>query len=270
MQQKEQQALTEYYVKKAEIMIAGEENAQEQLLHLEMDYRDKREEFLRERLEQGIITQQDFDQQMAELEMEAVELQLEEEEMLTEQLAKQEEERTKKQEEELKKRQALYSTYTKAIKSLTSSITSILGSYSDTLEQGTEQWKAIKIAEATINTIAGGVEAFFSTMKAVGGGPWGIAAGAAAAAAVVASGYAEIDKIRNTDVSGGSSSSSSSSLSNVSSSAVSVNATQVTATRNVQTDEDIANLPDTKVYVLEEDITNAQNRVRVTYENATY
>lgn len=270
MDEKEQQALTEYYVKKAEIMIAGEENAQEQLLHLEMDYRDRREEFLRERLEQGIITQQDFDQQMAELEIEAVELQLEEEEMLTEQLAKQEEERTKKQEEELKKRQALYSTYTKAIKSLTSSITSILGSYSDTLEQGTEQWKAIKIAEATINTIAGGVEAFFSTMKAVGGGPWGIAAGAAAAAAVVASGYAEVDKIRNTDVSGGGSSSSSSSLSNVSPSAVSVNATQVTATRNVQTDEDIANLPDTKVYVLEEDITDAQNRVRVTYENATY
>ncbi len=270
LDEKEQQALTDYYVKKAEIMIAGEENAQEQLLHLEMEYRDQRERLLRERFEKELITKQDFDQQIAELDLEAVELQLEEEEMLTEQLAKQEEERTKKQEEELKKRQALYSTYTKAIKSLTSSITSILGSYSDTLEQGTEQWKAIKIAEATINTIAGGVEAFFSTMKAVGGGPWGIAAGAAAAAAVVASGYAEIDKIRNTDVSGGGSSSSSSSLSNVSPSAVNVNATQVTATRNVQTDEDIANLTDTKVYVLEEDITKAQNSVRVTYEIATY
>lgn len=252
----ELQALTDYYVRRAEIMISGETDAQDQLLQLDMDYRDKREELLRQRLDDNLITQQDFDNQLAQLEVEAVELQMEQEERLTE-----------KKKEETEKRKAIEKSYVQSLKSVAGSISSILGTIGDNMKEGTQEWKNVKIAQATIDTIAGGITAFMTTMEQIGGIP-GIIAGAAAAATVVATGIAEIAKIRNTKVS--KSSSGGGSVSTPSASAVSVNATQVTPTRQVQTDEDIANLPDTKVYVLEEDITNAQKKVQVTTENATY
>ena len=126
-------------------------------------------------------------------------------------------------------------------------------------------------AEAIISTIKGGIDAYMGMIKTLPGIP-GIVAGAAAALATVTAGMAEVYKIQHTDISkgGSSSGSSSSSFGSVSASAVNVNATSVTPTRTVQTEEDIANLPDTRVYVTEEDITNAQRRVRVTHQNATY
>jgi hypothetical protein len=53
-------------------------------------------------------------------------------------------------------------------------------------------------------------------------------------------------------------------------SAVSVNAQQITQTRMVDTNGDVVNLADQRVYVVEHDITDAQRRVRVTTDNATY
>lgn len=254
----ELQALTEYYQRRAEIIIANESDVDEQLLNLDMQYRDKREELLRTRLEDGLITQQEFNNELAQLEVEAAELQIEQEEFVT-----------SKTKEQLEKRKQLYANYTKAVKSVTDSLTSILGSVAGTLEEGTQEWKGVMIAKSVIETIAGGITAYMTTMREVGGGVQGIIAGAAAAAAVLAAGYAEVAKIRATDVSGGNASSGGS-MGSVSPAAVRINATQVTPTRNVQTEEDIANLPDTRVYVTEQDITAAQRRVRVTNENATY
>lgn len=257
-QEAELQALTEYYQRRAEIIIANESNVDEQLLNLDMQYRDKREELLRTRLEDGLITQQEFNNELAQLEVEAAELQIEQEELVT-----------SKTKEQLEKRKHLYANYTKAVKSVTDSLTSILGSVAGTLEEGTQEWKGVMIAKSVIETIAGGITAYMTTMREVGGGVQGIIAGAAAAAAVLAAGYAEVAKIRATDVSGGNASAGGS-MGSVSPAAVRINATQVTPTRNVQTEEDIANLPDTRVYVTEQDITAAQRRVRVTNENATY
>lgn len=260
-QEADLQALTDYYNRRAEIVIANEKNVDDQLLQLDMDYRDQREVLLRDRLEKGLITQAEFDNELAQLELEAAELQIEQEQQVTE-----------KTKVELEKRKKLQETYVKAVKSVVSSITSVMSAYGDTLEQGTTEWKNLKATETMITTIAGSVEAFFSVMRSVGGGWWGIAAGAIAAASTLASGLIEVQKIQNTKVDKSSSPSAggSSALGSVSASAVSVNATQVTATRPVQTEDDIANLPDTRVYVLEQDITKAQNKVRVTNQNATY
>ena len=254
---KDLQALTDYYTRRAEIMISGEADAQDQLLQLDMDYRDKREELLRQRLENGLITQQDFDNQLAQLEVEAVELQIEQEERLTDKI-----------QEEAEKRKAIQKAQLTAYNAVASAMSDILGSITDTMEQGTEEWKALKIVQATIDTIQGGIAGFMSGVNSGLPAPYNLILAAATAATVVATGIAEIAKIRNTKVSKGSSGGGS--VSAPSASAVSVNATQVTPTRQVQTDEDIANLPDTKVYVLEEDITNAQKKVQVTTDNATY
>lgn len=172
----------------------------------------------------------------------------------------------------LEKRKALYQNYAKAVNSITSSITSILGTIGGTLEEGSKQWKAVKIAEATISTIQGGVAAYMGMVESIPG-PAGLIAGAVAAAATVAAGMAEVAKIRNTEISTGGSSgtaSTTTALGSVKPTAVQVAATQVTNTRQTSTTSDIEELPDTKVYVLESDITNAQRNVKTTVEQATF
>lgn len=259
-QEEELKALTEYYAKRADIIIANETNVDDQLLKLDMQYRDQREELLRKRFEDGLISQEEFDNEIAQLEVEAAELQIEQEERVTE-----------KTKDELEKRKKLQENYLNAVKSIIGSIAGILSSLGSTLEQGSKEWKNVMTAEAIISTIKGGIDAYMGMIKTLPGIP-GIVAGAAAALATVTAGMAEVYKIQHTDISkgGSSSGSSSSSFGSVSASAVNVNATSVTPTRTVQTEEDIANLPDTRVYVTEEDITNAQRRVRVTHQNATY
>lgn len=172
----------------------------------------------------------------------------------------------------LEKRKTLHQNYVKAIQSITSSLTSILGSIGETLEQGSQQWKAVKIAEATISTIQGGIAAYMGMVESIPG-PAGLIAGAVAAAATVAAGMVEVSKIRNTEISTGSTTSAASSttsLGNVRPAAVQMAATQVTNTRQTSTTSDIEQLPDQRVYVLESDITNAQNNVKTTVKQATF
>ncbi len=172
----------------------------------------------------------------------------------------------------LEKRKKLNENYANAIRSITDSITSILGSVGETLEQGSEEWKAVMTTKAIISTIKGGVDAYMGMIEAIPG-PAGIAAGALAAAATVAAGMAEVSKIQNTDIStsgSGGSTSTSTSLGSVNASAVQVAATQVTNTRQTPTTRDVEELPAQQVYVLEGDISRAQNNVRVTVEQATH
>ncbi len=96
------------------------------------------------------------------------------------------------------------------------SLSSILGSVSDAWqdtveaqieageiseEEGKKQFekiKALQIAEAIINTIAGAVGALMGITKSTGG--WGIAAAVAQAAAITAAGFAQVKKIQNTKI----------------------------------------------------------------------
>lgn len=172
----------------------------------------------------------------------------------------------------LEKRKTLYKNYSAAISSITSSISSILGSIGDTLEEGATEWKAVKIAESIISTIQGGIAAYMGMIESIPG-PAGIVAGAAAAAATVAAGIAEVNKIRNTKISttsASTSSTSSTALGSVSNSALSVAATQVTNTRATNTTSDTEDIPEQRVYVLESDITKAQKNVKTTVSNATF
>jgi hypothetical protein len=187
--------------------------------------------------------------------------------MLTDELAQQEAERTRKKQEEIEKRKALEKGFVAAMSASATAISTVLGAISDTMEEGTQEWKALKIVQATIDTIQGGIAGFMSGVNSGLPAPYNLILAAATAATVIATGIANIAKLKNVQVS---KSGGSGNVGSVSTQAVSVNATTVTPTRAVQTDEDIANLPDTRVYVLEEDITAAQKRVEVSTDNATY
>lgn len=136
--------------------------------------------------------------------------------------------------------------------------------------------KKINIAQATIDTFKGAVSAFNGTVTALGGGPWAIAAGALAAAGVVASGIANIKKIVSTKFesssapSAASSSSSSTSTQpmqpNVQMFGQGNNANNMSSPKDVEANKQ---QPVIKAVVVESDITTSQSRVKKMQENAT-
>lgn len=252
-------AETEYQMQRAALIIANEEDVDEKLLELDMQYRDKREELLRTRFEWGLISESEFNNQIAALEVEAAEMQIEQEERVTE-----------KVKEEAEKRKKIQQNYVAATKAIMGGIGGILSSLGSMLEQGGQEWKNVMTAEAIISTIKGGVDAYMGMVKTIPG--WaGIIAGGAAAATVVAAGMAEVAKIQSTEISKASApGGGGATTSTPRPAAVSVNAQQITQTRMVDTNGDVVNLADQRVYVVEHDITDAQRRVRVTTDNATY
>lgn len=127
--------------------------------------------------------------------------------------------------------------------------------------------KALQIASATINMLQGAVTAFSSAQSL---GPIaGPIVGAVNAAAVVAMGVANIQKIRHTDLTGGVSSGGGASVTPSYGSYSSE--LPVNYTRNVTTSSEVDELnKDTKVYILESDLTEASNRVQVRQNESSF
>lgn len=141
-----------------------------------------------------------------------------------------------------------------------------------TEEEGKKQFKTVKafqIAQATIQTISGAIAAFMSCQSL----PWPVNAiiGAVQAAAVTAAGVAQIAKIKSTQLGGGGSS------------AVSPTAAPVQTapeeyvpqyTQNATGESEITRLADSihnqRVYVVESDITEAQNRSKARVTESTW
>ena len=136
-------------------------------------------------------------------------------------------------------------------------------------EENAKKIKALRIAEATINTISGAIGAFMGITKDTGG--WGIAAAAAEAAAVMAAGMAQINQIRKTEVSASANSASTSFNANVSAPSVE---TEMPMVRSVTTaaEEDRLNRMAKKqrVYVVSHDIAEALENDRTKVAESTF
>lgn len=157
-----------------------------------------------------------------------------------------------------------------AFSGLFDGIADVMESNGDESAAAQERIKNIRIAAATIDTIGGAIGAYMQASSSIVA-PWGQIIGAVAAAGVVATGIAQINKIRNTDVSGESSSANPSAPAAVPAPTVS---TQFNQVRNITgaSEEDRLNrmAGDQRVYVLESDIEAAQNRRRVRVEESTF
>lgn len=134
-----------------------------------------------------------------------------------------------------------------------------------------ERIKNIRIAAATIDTIGGAIGAFMQATQTIPP-PWGQIVGAVQAAAVVATGIAQINKIRQTDVSGKSSSSGSvSAPAAVQAPTVRTEYQQVRNITGASEEERLNRMAgDQRVYVLESDIEAAQDRRRVRVRESTF
>lgn len=128
-------------------------------------------------------------------------------------------------------------------------------------EKNAGKIKALRIAEATINTINGAIGAYTQATATIPP-PAGQIIGAVQAAAVTAMGLANINKIRQTKI--GDSSSSGGGGSVTPSVSTYSSELPVNYTRNLTSASEVEQLNrDQKIYVLESDITNAQKKASV-------
>ena len=133
-------------------------------------------------------------------------------------------------------------------------------------ERQFKQAKALQIAAAIINTIAGAVGAFMGITKDTGG--WGIAAAAATAAAVTASGVAQIAAIARTKIGDSGTEVSTPNVGQI------TNDYTPEYTQNITTDNELTELSNAMnsrpLFVSVTDIDTVQNTVKVREEESTY
>ena len=169
---------------------------------------------------------------------------------------------------EADKKKLVNNLYYKFLQNITGSISSILGSVADTMEEGTQQWKALKYAQVIIDTLAGSIAAFVSNLSAFPA-PYNLIAGGIAAASVIATGIATANQIANTEVSKNATPSSNASVSYLTTNISNVRQTTTASDYQELRDNDMA-AGDIRVVVYESDITDAQNAVRANVEQNTY
>ena len=143
-------------------------------------------------------------------------------------------------------------------------------------EKEFERVKALQIASATINTIAGAIAAFMSAQSLTY--PLNLIIGAASAAAVTASGIAQIAKIKSTSIGGGGSLSEGGSSSGVATPTQQAVQYAPQYSTQVTGQSDTVNLAnavgaaqgDQRVYVVESDIAQAGKKVEVRESESTF
>lgn len=178
-----------------------------------------------------------------------------------------EEEKTRIVKEEEEKQSEIRQKSLENYISMASGIGDILGSISDMMEEGTDRQKGMATAAATIQMLVG-ITSALSGAFTTKSGPWDIALAAIQAASIAASGIANIAKINavNKDGKGASVSAASSYIPNM----MSVNSSMPDLTQTIDGAFTEAAIKDQKVYVLENEITDTQTKVRVNKSNATY
>lgn len=154
---------------------------------------------------------------------------------------------------------------------LLSSSVELFGALADLAEEGSEEQKAFSIMQTVLNTLQSimGIWAGYSEM-----GPFGVAAAAVQTAAVTATGAATIAKMKSTTKDSASSASvaapqiSTPSMTNVSPLLDEQSDLNRLETSGIQSN--YKNEQTIKCFVVESDITNAQNKVSVVEDNATF
>lgn len=150
---------------------------------------------------------------------------------------------------------------------------SVFGAMADMSEEGSQQQKNLQIAETTINTLAGAIGAFLQGM-ATYPAPYGAIIGAASAAAATAAGIAQIAKIKSVSSSGSNSSIGSPQVSAPSMTNVNplldetsdLNRMEMSGMQGDSSQEE----KNIRVYVVDQDIREANTKAEVVEENATF
>ena len=176
--------------------------------------------------------------------------------------------------EELKKiqeaKKALLQGVADATSSILGSIADMYEADSEASEKNAKKVKNLRIAAATIDTISGAIGAYMSAVKSLPA-PYGAIAGAVQAAAVTAAGFAEIAKIKSTNVSGNSSSSSSSAPALVSSPSLTTEVSNVRSVTSASEEDRLNQMASAqRVYILSSDIEASQRQIKTQVAESSF
>lgn len=176
--------------------------------------------------------------------------------------------------EELKKiqeaKKALLQGVADATSSILGSIADMYEADSEASEKNAKKVKNLRIAAATIDTISGAIGAYMSAVKSLPA-PYGAIVGAVQAAAVTAAGFAEIAKIKSTNVSGNSSSSSSSAPALVSSPPLTTEVSNVRSVTSASEEDRLNQMASAqRVYILSSDIEASQRQIKTQVAESSF
>ena len=163
------------------------------------------------------------------------------------------------------------------LKGVASATSDILGSIADLYEADEEnseknanKIKNLRIAAATIDTISGAIGAFMQASQTIPP-PYGQIVGAAAAAAVTASGLAQIAQIKKTKVSGSAGNSSIPTPAVASAPTINPNVSNVRSVTSASEEDRLNRMArDQRVYILSSDIQASQNQIKTQVSESSF
>ena len=155
-----------------------------------------------------------------------------------------------------------------ATSSVLGSLASMYESDEENAEKNANKIKALRIAEATINTISGAIGAYMSAVTSLPV-PFGAIVGAAQAASVTAAGIAQIAQMKKTKV--GSSGASSAPSAIVSAPMVETSVPSVRSVTSATEEERLNQMAkDQRVYIVSSDIESALDDSRTRVEESSF
>jgi hypothetical protein len=163
------------------------------------------------------------------------------------------------EQEKSKRRLTIAKTYISAYSAISSQISGILSAEMEKYSDNKEKYKKLKYAQGVITTAEGAISAFMSGFES--GIPWPgnlILAGALSGLAIAA-GHIQLQNIKNEKLENGT-------QSNVNTGSFG----EYDTLSYAQNSEILGNIQDSRVYVVESDITSTQNRVQVAETQATF
>ena len=157
-------------------------------------------------------------------------------------------------------------SFTAALDGANQILSAVLDNMDEESDDYFEKSKKIQIAQATIQMLTGIVNAITTSMALPQ--PWGAIQAGINAAVVATTGAIQIDKIKKTRPDGGGGINENFNMPSINTSALL--STPINYTSEVQGAQAIEDIPDTRVYVVESDITDTVKKVQVAEEESTY
>ena len=150
-------------------------------------------------------------------------------------------------------------TYMNVFQSVTGQISNILQTQMDNYDENSEQYKQLQVANSWINTLSGSLAAFMSGIQS--GIPWpgNLILAGVLGASTFATGVAQINNMKSNNYSNA-----------LTSSASSVGTSEYETEVFRQQSDMFSNVKESKVYVLESEISSVQKRVEVRESNTMY
>ena len=178
---------------------------------------------------------------------------------LTELQRTEEEKRAEITEATVKRQITAQKAYINVYQSLSTQALNIMSAVMDGMDENSEEYKNMRYAQGVIDTLSGTLAGFMSGVESGLPAPWNLVLAAATAASVFATGMIQLSNIKNEKLANGT-------QSNVNTGSFG----EYDTLSYAQNNEILGNITDSRVYVLESDITSTQNRVNVVETQATF